>query len=591
LAATGCFHASSNPVPAETERVQRLSSQKYYDAVQEFLDTVLEHGRDTFGEKDSPLFVDGLDVETMEPVVWKQGGEEWVLSNFASQQSLLRTLDGYSAITGEKKYRRAAEDAARYALNHLNSKSGLLYWGGHEAYDLKADTKIGGRHYDGLHELKNHQPYYELMYRAEPKATVKLLEGIWGGHIQDWSLLDYNRHADMDTAAHPPWDPKFDSNVKFDPSVEVPFPTDRGNLSFAMTGTSLLNAGSMLAKLNSNKQALVWTRRLAKRWQQARNPKTGLSGALLSMRGDDRAQDALEHVHPDINKAKIVATFYQDDRYHLMPLAQMQMGIALREKGGLYAEVGQKFIDWASSDLKAYADCCYDPEENVFVPRMIDGTLIRWREAKTTSYYRKDSFMPRKADGFVFWSYALAYRLTKDSAHWAMARQLAEQFALGQLGEPNGSSPSLNLATEYTDWRGIYAALELYEASNDRGFLRLASQIGDNLLEIQQNGLFPQTMTRRRMVLLPLPERELFPGSMPPPERQYAQTGHSIPLALLHLATAIEGTRSDLPQPLLDLPYFHTVFDGDLKDYQQKYKDRRTTDFRVFYFTRPHVSQ
>jgi len=168
LAATGCFHASSNPVPAETERVQRLSSQKYYDAVQEFLDTVLEHGRDTFGEKDSPLFVDGLDVETMEPVVWKQGGEEWVLSNFASQQSLLRTLDGYSAITGEKKYRRAAEDAARYALNHLNSKSGLLYWGGHEAYDLKADTKIGGRHYDGLHELKNHQPYYELMYRADP---------------------------------------------------------------------------------------------------------------------------------------------------------------------------------------------------------------------------------------------------------------------------------------------------------------------------------------------------------------------------------------------------------------------------------------
>ena len=47
----------------------------------------------------TPLFVDGLQAETLEPVRWKKGGQTWVLCNFASQQALLRTLDGLSALT------------------------------------------------------------------------------------------------------------------------------------------------------------------------------------------------------------------------------------------------------------------------------------------------------------------------------------------------------------------------------------------------------------------------------------------------------------------------------------------------------------
>ncbi len=49
-------------VPADPNR--------YLDAVREFADNVLKYGRDTYGPKHTPLFVDGLNIHTHEPVKW-----------------------------------------------------------------------------------------------------------------------------------------------------------------------------------------------------------------------------------------------------------------------------------------------------------------------------------------------------------------------------------------------------------------------------------------------------------------------------------------------------------------------------------------
>ena len=45
-------------------------SSKYLDAVREFADNVLKYGRDMYGPKHTPLFVDGLNIHTHEPVKW-----------------------------------------------------------------------------------------------------------------------------------------------------------------------------------------------------------------------------------------------------------------------------------------------------------------------------------------------------------------------------------------------------------------------------------------------------------------------------------------------------------------------------------------
>ena len=73
----------------------------YLAAVRQFADQVLAHGRDVYG-KPTPLFVDGLNVDTLEPVKWKWAdGKEWVLCNLANQQGLFRALDGLSRLTGD----------------------------------------------------------------------------------------------------------------------------------------------------------------------------------------------------------------------------------------------------------------------------------------------------------------------------------------------------------------------------------------------------------------------------------------------------------------------------------------------------------
>ncbi|NIS54898.1 MAG: hypothetical protein GWN67_29515 [Phycisphaerae bacterium] len=530
---------------------KKPESEKYLKAVQNFADMVIEKGRDTYGDKHTPLFVDGLHSKSLKPVIWKKDGQSWILSNFASQQPLIRTLDGLSVLTADTTYRQKAADATRYALKHLQSPNGLLYWGGHLSWDLEQERPVG--QYTGIHEMKGQQPYYRFMWEIEPNSTRRLMEAIWATHILDWNRLDYNRHANTEKPAEPKWNHEFDDNI------DVPFPAKGGNLSFANVTPPLIHSGAMLAVLGQDKNALKWTRRLTYRWQQGKHPKTGLCGGQLSYRKHDRAQDALGHVHPLINEAKIVASYHQTSRYHHMPLVQMQAGEKLLKAGGKYSEVGREFIAGALEDLKIYARRSYNSDKGKFISMMIDGTPIKWQEAKK-GYYIPESFAPRNPDGILLWGYAIAYRLSKDEAHWKMVRKIAQSMGIGDIGVSTGRKQALNFDTALADWRMIYVLLELYRADGNRKMLRLASRIADNLLQLQkETGLFPR------------------------PGRDYARTGDEIPLALLHLTAALEGKSSQMPRHMFDSRFFHCEYHGVLDEHQKKRADKRTYDNLVFY--------
>jgi len=517
---------------------------KYVEAARAFADCVLEHGRDTYGKEKTPLFVDGLHAKTLEPAIWQRKGEKWVLCNVASQQPLFRLLDGLTGLTGDGRYRQAAEAAARYTLEHLQSRNGLLYWGGHLAWDLATERPVG--QYSDVHELKSHEPYFRLMHRVDPKATERLMAAIWATHILDWGLLDYNRHASVRRDVGPKW------NAKFRDDVAVPFPAKGGNLSFANVTPPLMHAGVMLAVLGKNDDALTWSRRLIRRWQQGEDPRTGLCGGQLSYRKQDRAQEALGHVHPTINEAKIVASYHQTCRYHTLPLAQLQAGESLVAAGGRAAEVGKEFIAWAAEDLLVYHKRCFDPEAGVFRAVMTDGTPLKGKESRT-GYYVPSSFAPKRPNGTLLWGCALAYRLTGDKALWDMTLQMAKHMGLGDLGDASADTTS-------TSWQCLYALLELHQATKDPKLLQLACRIGDNLRRTQAaSGLFP----RRK--------------------RDYARTGDEIPLALLHLAAVLDGKPDAVPQAIHDSRFFHCEYDGTLDAHQKKRADSRTYDHLVFY--------
>ena len=109
------------------------------NAVRAFADNALEKGRDQWSGKHTPLFTDGLHVETGKPIGWLCQGKKHVVSNLASQQNFLRTLIGLNRLTGDERYAQAAKEAVAYMLEHYRAPCGLLYWGGHTFIDWPED--------------------------------------------------------------------------------------------------------------------------------------------------------------------------------------------------------------------------------------------------------------------------------------------------------------------------------------------------------------------------------------------------------------------------------------------------------------------
>jgi len=53
---------------------------KYLNTVRQFADNVIKYGRDTYGPKHTPLFVDALNIHTHEPVKWIDlDGETYII--------------------------------------------------------------------------------------------------------------------------------------------------------------------------------------------------------------------------------------------------------------------------------------------------------------------------------------------------------------------------------------------------------------------------------------------------------------------------------------------------------------------------------
>ncbi|MHC4555896.1 MAG: ankyrin repeat domain-containing protein [Planctomycetota bacterium] len=467
---------------------------KYLDAVREFADNVLKYGRDTYGPKHTPLFVDGLNIHTHEPVKWiDPDGYKWILSNLASQQNLLRTLDGLTKITGDPKYKQAAMEPIAYAFENLRSPNGLLYWGESSAYDAKGDKVYGL----GLHCFKANYPYYELMWEVNPEATEQFIESLWASHILDWSNLDLNRIGPLDELSVPKgWDHEYTGGP-------VPFESKLAwSASFSITASDLFYAGAKLFKFSSQEKPLTWAKRLAHRYIETRDPRTGISCYTFTVPKDapkhPLADDFKGHgihqgtflfhpaggdplVHPVVNRCVlhdfICSPGVYSDAYVGWWICQFLLSEMLGENG-------KEFQQWALEELSAWGKVAYRKQANSWIPMLTDGTSLEGYVLQRDTYLGIKGTVCKgyKADCTDFWAYALAYKVTNDKFMWQMARNIAIGNSLGDIGAESQEDPQLRFGTDCSHPHAILGFLSLYESTGKMAFLNMTKKVGDNIL-------------------------------------------------------------------------------------------------------------
>ncbi|MFC1652086.1 ankyrin repeat domain-containing protein [Planctomycetota bacterium] len=537
ITASPCFSAAEPNAPSE--------ESKYLQAVREFADNVLKYGRDTYGPKHTPLFVDGLNIHTHEPVKWisPKGDvltatetEEWILSNFASQQTLLRTLDGLSAVTGDPKYRDAAMQAIQCAFENLRAPNGLFYWGNMVAYDALAETIRGKTTH---HTIKMHYPYYELMWAVDPDATRRFIEAFWIAHIRDWSNLDMNRIGKLDMAdfTAKPWDHVYDSNGP------VFYKSPSGSIGFLTTGSSLIHAGVTLYGLSKKEEPLIWSKRLAKRYVATRHPNTGISYEAYNTRWSELGDDLKENF---IDKR---TTFFPFRCFNPIPLGgplsnynkQHWPWMSFFLVGQMLDNKDDEFSQWALQEFTAWGKSSYRSRDNVFVPIFTNGVNLESyvRRNVLTRTGRADFVVkPIFAGPSTFWSYAVAYVTTNDSFMWQMTRNIAIGNNFGDIGESLGKSPRLNMDIKSADVYGLLGFLELYAKTKKTEFLSISRRIADNILETKFNkGFF--VLSKQHI---------------------YSRFDCSESLTLLHLVAAIEPKSFSVPKVWPSLPMFRPEY-------------------------------
>ncbi|MBN2270416.1 MAG: ankyrin repeat domain-containing protein [Sedimentisphaerales bacterium] len=536
--------------------------------MREFADNVLKYGRDTYGPKKTPLFVDGLNINNHEPVRWMEpNGDKWVLSNLSSQQTLFRTLDGLTTITGDPKYKHAAMGAIEYAFEHLQTSNGLLPWGGHQAYDATADKTRGL----SIHELKGIYPNYRLMWQANPQATKQYIEAFWSAHVIDWSNLDMNRHAKINERVEKPWNHEYKPGTAFEGE----------GLSFFNTASDLIYAAVELTRLSGNKEPVVWARRLTKRYVDVRDPNTGISYGMYTSVKKQEIPDSYDSVlrklvsgatnfpvsmfpsgmmHPKIREVSAYDMPTPGIRVHRYLLNWLSLLMVGETLGG---SEGEELKHWALEELTAFGKY-YRKKDNVYIPMLTDGTNIEGYVVKVDGPLgpKGATLEPVPAGSSDLWIYTMGYRVMNDAFMWEIARNISKGCGFGDIGKSSEDASQLNLGTDSSDPYAILSFLELHRATGKNEFLELAKKIGSNVLDNRLHKGF-------------------FVASK---KHTYSKFDTMDSLALLHLYSVLVGRESTIPQAYPSTPFY----EGNYR------KKEYAIDNQIFYtfteFSEPPIS-
>ena len=182
------------------------SEKSYLAYVRECLDLLMAFGTDSYGPEQTPILVSILDVESrISPADPLPLDEAWRVTrrerrnpagaNLLSDNTLLKTMQYLSMVTGDGSYSAFASAYADYYLRNLTDSKGLIWWGWHRHYDVFTDSMDGhaGNHHE-IHAINCIN--WEHLWQLNREAVEREIEALWEWHVIDKKTGEINRHAD-----------------------------------------------------------------------------------------------------------------------------------------------------------------------------------------------------------------------------------------------------------------------------------------------------------------------------------------------------------------------------------------------------------
>lgn len=242
-----------------------MRSPRYY--VTQCIDTILQHGRDQYGEQRTPLIIAVLDTstlrspsqpESLDAMVRLEGrlhrrGERG--SNLWYDQSLIKAMRRLSELEKDDRYARAAQQYTKYFLEHCKKRNddehhyhtGLPAWGSHVYWNCYTEQPDGDLNGSGPHEILVFIPDWTYMYSIAPQQVEQIAAGIWEHHIVDKRTGKHNRHDD-----------------------------GKPGCDFAFSGSSFIQLFASLYKLTGKRHYLDKAKTVTRWHWENRNQATGL---------------------------------------------------------------------------------------------------------------------------------------------------------------------------------------------------------------------------------------------------------------------------------------------------------------------------
>lgn len=270
-----------------------LSDETRRNVLKEYMDTALEYGKDIYNG--SPRIADGINRDG-EAIKWRvQSGDEVPLADMGNEWELLRTMIAYSETGGDPFYKERAEELYKYTMeNDIEPTSGLVYWGSHKAIDLRTGKSTGDANtgIGIIHEVELKDMYFKPFYEVDEEKASKMVRDIWMGHITDWSNLMFNRHAYYNKSHNKAltWDDISQYDEEY--YERDAFVRDYDGCTFLIAASEYISAAVELYKRTGDEKALVWAKRMADRYANLADKKTGIMPSLYATPyGDSRITD------------------------------------------------------------------------------------------------------------------------------------------------------------------------------------------------------------------------------------------------------------------------------------------------------------